>query len=116
MSKEINITLAAAEIVRRWDELHRDGLINREATITGILQNSFSHRGTEAQSAEPWPMPPERVKELILSAHNQLRKQFKGVPLWSFVGNLTHHGSGYSHKICEANGWNANQDASLPLV
>lgn len=63
MSKPINKTLAAAEIIRRWDELSRDGLANRETTIIGILTGCetnldwINHKDTEAQSKNPIAQP-----------------------------------------------------------
>lgn len=43
------------------------------------------------------------------------KKKYRGLPLWSFVGELTGHGSGYSRDICMANGWNPVQSADKSL-
>ncbi len=66
---------------------------------------------------DAWPMPESRQKLMIFNAHTKLRLRlkYKHVPLWSFVSDLTSHGSGYSAAICRANGWNPDQDAGLKL-
>lgn len=39
-----------------------------------------------------------------------LRNKFRGVQLWSMVGHITGHGSGYSIEICKT----ANLDPMQP--
>ena len=38
-----------------------------------------------------------------------LRHRFKGCPLWSLVGHITGHGSGYSIEICKSANLNPTQ-------
>jgi hypothetical protein len=42
-------------------------------------------------------------------------KRLRGIPLWSFVGDITSHGCGYSIRICRELGWDPDQPASEPL-
>ena len=39
---------------------------------------------------------------VILNAHALLRHRYRRLPLWSMVGHLTGHGSGYSVEICRS--------------
>lgn len=68
------------------------------------------------QAKSPWPMSPDRQKQALRNAHGLLRRQYKGVPLWSFIADITSHGCGYSIEICKACGWNPDQDAGKPIV
>ena len=58
------------------------------------------------------------VERVLRNAHQSFRNanRCKGVPLWSFVADLTQHGSGYSIAICLALGWNPDAKASDPLI
>ena len=59
-----------------------------------------------------------RLEIIMRNAHKGMRRKskYKGVPLWSFVSDLTGHGSTYSMKICKALGWDADQNTSKPLI
>ena len=56
----------------------------------------------EPVGSEPLRMRGENARIIIENAHALLRRKFRGSPLWSMVGQLTGHGSGYSHAICES--------------
>ncbi len=43
----------------------------------------------------------DTARIIILNTHALLRSKFRGMVLWSLVSNITGHGSGYSHQICE---------------
>lgn len=66
--------------------------------------------------SQGWPLSAEYQRVVLVNAHQQMRKNYKGAPLWVFVRELTSHGSGYSHAICKANGWNPDQDGSIPIL
>ena len=57
----------------------------------------------------------DRIEIIMRNAHKGMRRKYKNIPLWSFVSELTGHGSTYSIKICKGLGWNPDQDASKPL-
>ena len=57
-----------------------------------------------------------RPKRLLLNAHSKMRNKYRRIPLWSFVSDVTGHGSGYSSQICHECGWVPDQDGSKPLV
>jgi hypothetical protein len=60
-----------------------------------------------------WPLTPERQRCCLVNAINMMTKRHKrSVPLWSLVGEITGHGSGYSILICVANKWNPNQQCN----
>jgi hypothetical protein len=61
-------------------------------------------------SALPWKgrLVEGRSQETILrNAFSRLKhvRSYRGLHLWSMVGDLTGHGSGYSQQICEELGW-----------
>lgn len=60
-------------------------------------------------------LAPER---LLRAAHRLVRRkrEYCGKPLWSFIGDMTGHGSTISMDICKDFGWNphANVNADLP--
>lgn len=62
-----------------------------------------------------WPLEESRQKLVLKNAHRLLRRHYKGVPLWSFISEMSGHGSGYSAEICKAIGWDAHQDGSKSL-
>lgn len=68
-----------------------------------------------SEQSEPWPLCEYRQKQVLMNAHDKLRCKYKGLELWVFIRDLTGHGSGYSSKICKANGWDAFQDGSVEL-
>lgn len=43
------------------------------------------------------------------------KRAYNRVPLWSFVSEITGHGSGYSTQICRDLGWEPLSAASNPL-
>jgi len=47
---------------------------------------------------------------IIINCHAMLRNKFKHSLLWSLVGSITGHGSGYSYEICKS----ANLDPMQP--
>lgn len=65
---------------------------------------------------DAWPMPVERQRQVLMNAHERLRDKYKNAPLWVFIREMTSHGAGYSHAICRANGWNPDQEASIPRI
>lgn len=48
---------------------------------------------------------------VLKNAHRLFRRhpQFRGMPLWGFVSELTGHGSTVSSEICAEFGWNPDQ-------
>lgn len=42
-----------------------------------------------------------KARVIILNCHSLMRRRFMGSPLWSMVGQITGHGSGYSIQICK---------------
>lgn len=64
---------------------------------------------------QPWPMTSDRQRCVIVNCHRMLRKQYKGIPLWSAIADITSHGSGYSIQICKTLGWDPDQDGSKPI-
>lgn len=58
--------------------------------------------------ASPSPLLDGRSREDILRnvfLETKSYKQWKGRNLWSWIGAMTAHGSGYSQQICEELGW-----------
>lgn len=62
-----------------------------------------------------------RSRETILRntfLHMRTVRKWRGMELWSWVGAVTAHGSGYSMQICEELGWNPHMKitpaANLP--
>ncbi len=55
-------------------------------------------------------------KWILRNAHRLLRSKYRGVPLWSFISELTGHGSGYSCQVAKECGWDPCQDAGKPIV
>lgn len=56
---------------------------------------------------------------VLKNAHRLFKRhaQFRGVPLWGFVSEMTGHGSTVSSEICVEFGWNPDQltaKADLP--
>jgi hypothetical protein len=51
----------------------------------------------------------ENARIVITNCYYYLRTKFKGYPLWSMVGNITGHGSGYSYEICKSANLDPNQ-------
>lgn len=46
-------------------------------------------------------------EQLLRNAFNQLKhmRRWRGMPLWTLVGAITSHGSGYSQQVCKELGW-----------
>lgn len=62
-------------------------------------------------------MSGENARIIILNCHQLMRRRFSGRPLWSLVGAITGHGSGYSIEICRSANLEPNQKADkLNLV
>lgn len=59
--------------------------------------------------------PQCKPKWILQNAHRQLRGRYRGVPLWSFIADMTGHGSGFSAQIAKECGWNPTQDAGKAL-
>ena len=57
----------------------------------------------------------KRIPLLIKNAHYRLKRKYKGVPLWAFVGDMTSFGSTYSIMVCKMFGWNPEQDAGVKI-
>lgn len=55
------------------------------------------------------PLSNDRMKCLISNSISMMRQRELGVPLWSIVGSLTGHGSGYSCMICKELGLEPGQ-------
>jgi hypothetical protein len=60
------------------------------------------------------PLSNERMRYLIQSAITMMGRSKLGVPLWSIVGSLTSHGSGYSYQICRELRLDPNQIVKSP--
>lgn len=55
------------------------------------------------------PLSNERMRCLVQNACRQMKRTELGVPLWSIVGGLCGHGSGFSIEICKQLGLDPNQ-------
>lgn len=56
-----------------------------------------------------------RSRELILRnvfEHMKEIRRWRGVYLWSWIGSVTGHGSGYSTQICHEMGWDPDMTIS----
>lgn len=73
------------------------------------------HQRSDEVSSELNPLLDGRIKIILKNAHSRLRRKYKGVPLWSFISEMTGRGSTYSMKICKEFGWDAYRDASKPI-
>lgn len=54
-------------------------------------------------------------KIMLRNAHRLLRNKYRRMPLWSFISDITGHGSGYSCRIAKECGWEPCQYGHLPL-
>jgi len=54
-------------------------------------------------------------RRMLIILHSRFGKKakWKGSPLWTFISDITAHGSTYSCDICHALGWNPHQDCAL---
>jgi hypothetical protein len=52
---------------------------------------------------------------IIINAHQQLRRKYRGQPLWAFIVETCAVGSHSACDICRELGWNPHQDSALPL-
>jgi len=50
-----------------------------------------------------------QARLIIKNVHALVRHKFRGASLWSLVGQITGHGSGYSYDICKSANLNPNQ-------
>jgi hypothetical protein len=73
--------------------------------------------------ASPSQLLDGRSREIILRcvfAHMKCMPEWRGTYLWSWVGAVTGHGSGYSTQICREMGWDPDMtispNAELPLT
>lgn len=71
------------------------------------MASNFYERNPQAL---PWKgrLVEARSQETILrNAFSRLKhvRSYRGMHLWSMIGDLTGHGSGYSQQICEELGW-----------
>lgn len=57
----------------------------------------------------------QRIDIILKNAHRRLRHRYKGVPLWSFISDMTSFGSTYSCKVCSLFNWNSSQEANKPI-
>jgi hypothetical protein len=74
-----------------------------------------------ANVSSPSRLLDNRSRETILRnafLHFRTVRKWRGMELWSWVGAMTGHGSGYSQQICEELGWNyamkIGPNATLP--
>lgn len=51
------------------------------------------------------------IQQLLAQIGKMRKKTEKSIPLWSFVGEATMHGSGVSSAICEVYGVNSSSGA-----
>jgi hypothetical protein len=51
----------------------------------------------------------ETARVVIVNCHSLLRHKYRRFPLWSLVGDITGHGSGYSIEVCKSAGLDPNQ-------
>jgi hypothetical protein len=58
--------------------------------------------------------PAEIIRQLLLQIHRMRKRADKGLPLWSFVGEATNHGSGVSAAICSVYGINPDSGVEAP--
>lgn len=58
-------------------------------------------------------MSGENARIIIINCHELLRNKFRSVPLWSMVGHITGHGSGYSTEICKSANLEPMQDCGV---
>lgn len=57
-------------------------------------------------------------KDWLIRCHHVCRnmRRYRGMPLWSFIADITAHGSGYSIAICQHFGWDPHAPASRKLT
>lgn len=74
--------------------------------------SDFYERNPQARDlgnrASPSPLLDGRSREQILrNVFVEMRtvRRYRGMSLWSWVGHVTGHGSGYSYQICQELGW-----------
>lgn len=54
------------------------------------------------------------IKRLLMQMAKMRNRNQRNVPLWSFVGEATNHGSGYSSAICHIYGVDSDTGKELP--
>ncbi len=55
----------------------------------------------------------ETARIIIKNSHVLLRHKMRRSPLWSMVGQITGHGSGYSWQICESANLDPGQNCGV---
>lgn len=69
--------------------------------------SSFYERNPAARDYEGRLVQMRSQEQLLRNAFYELRsvRKWRGTELWTLVGAITGHGSGYSQQICEELGW-----------
>jgi hypothetical protein len=84
------------------------------------MDNDFYQRNPAAREFEGRLVEMRSQEELLRGAFWVLRdvRAWRGRYLWTMVGAITGHGSGYSQQICEELGWDYDMkitpNAKLP--
>jgi hypothetical protein len=84
------------------------------------MDNGFYDRNPAAKPCEGRLIEMRSQEQLLRNAFWALKdvRAWRGRDLWSLVGVITGHGSGYSQQICEELGWDylmrITPDARLP--
>lgn len=71
------------------------------------MGNGFYERNPATKGFEGRLIEMRSREQLLRGAFWTLRdvRKWRGMALWTFVGAITGHGSGYSQQICEELGW-----------
>lgn len=86
----------ASDIADRIPEMARDSKLNNQKLVENLLREFLEKKdGALRISGEP-------ARIFIMNSHSMLKQKFANSPLWSLVGQLTGHGSGYSIEICKS--------------
>lgn len=69
--------------------------------------SSFYERNPAARGFEGRLVEMRSQEQLLRHAFSELKtvRRWRGCQLWTLVGAITGHGSGYSQQICEELGW-----------
>lgn len=72
-----------------------------------MSEKTFYDRNPSARELEGRLVEMRSHEELLRGAFWELRdvRAWRGRQLWTLVGAITGHGSGYSQQICEELGW-----------
>lgn len=57
----------------------------------------------------------DTARIIIANVHAMVSRKYRGVPLWSMVGHIFGHGSGYSIEICISAGLDPHQKVGKAL-